>query len=512
MNATQVLNENRLLLYSGGGVGKIEEQHRKGKMTARERLEYFFDKGTFLELNAYMEHNTTDFGLESKKAYGDGVITGFGLVKGRKVFAYAQDFTFLGGSLGETHAEKISRLLDKAMEAKCPIVGLYDSGGARIQEGVRSLAGFGKIFYRHTKASGMIPQIAAIMGPCAGGSVYSPALMDFIFMVENTSQMFITGPQVIATVTGEMISVQQLGGADTHASISGVAHAKAKNEKECLDQIKTLLSYLPDSASCLPEKNFSTQNIHQYCKELDSIMPDSPKKAYDIYQLIRLIVDDGEFFEIQSAYAQSIITGFSRIDGYPVGIIANNPKVLAGCLDIKSSGKAARFIRTCDMFSIPIVTLVDTPGFLPGSDQEYNGIIRHGSAVLFAYSESTVPKVTVITRKAYGGAYIAMCSRELGADAVYAWPTAEIAVMGPEGAANIIFKNEIAAAENPDYVHKEKVTEYKQKFANPYTSASSGYVDDVILPGETRERIILTFMMMRKKSTGHTRKHGNIPL
>jgi acetyl-CoA carboxylase carboxyltransferase component len=358
----------------------------------------------------------------------------------------------------------------------------------------------------------MIPQIAAIMGPSSGGSVYSPALMDFVFMVENTSQMFITGPKVIATVTGEKIDIQTLGGANTHTAISGVAHVKTKDDKDCLTQIQTLLEYLPDSTFASPQKQFSTQNIHTYCKELDSIVPEIPTKPYDIYHLISLLSDSGEFFEIQGSYAQNIITGFARIDGYTVGIVANNPKMLAGCIDIKSSGKAARFIRTCDTFNIPLVTLVDTPGFLPGSDQEHNGIIRHGAAVLYAYSEATVPKVTIIIRKAYGGAYIAMCSSELGADAVYAWPTAEIAVMGPEGAANIIFKNEIDNASDPDTVRREKVAEYRNKFANPYTAASSGYVDDVILPGETRERLILTLLMMQKKGMPHTKKHGNIPL
>lgn len=512
-NQIRTLQEKRTQLRCGGGKSKIDAQHRKGKLTARERLEYFFDPGSFLELYAYIEHNTTDFGMDSTKAYGDGVITGFGLVRGRKVFAFAQDFTFMGGSLGEKHAEKIACLLDKAMEAMCPIVGLFDSGGARIQEGIRALAGFGKIFRRNTKASGLIPQIAAVMGPCAGGSVYSPALMDFVFMVEETSQMFITGPQVIATVTGEHVDAQQLGGAGTHTAVSGVAHGKAKTEKACLDKIKELLEYLPDSAMKTPQKTFSSKNIHTYCKELDTIIPESLGKAYDIHQLIRLLADDGTFFELQGAYARNIVTGFARIDGTVVGIIANNPKVMAGCLDIKSSGKAARFIRTCDMFNIPLATLVDTPGFLPGSDQEYNGIIRHGSAILYAYSEATVPKVTIVTRKAYGGAYIAMCCRELGADAVFAWPTAEIAVMGPEGAANIVFRREIAGAPDPEAVRREKIEEYRSRFANPYQAASSGYIDEVIAPGETKERIILLLLMMQGKCTGRqSKKHGNIPL
>lgn len=506
------LKEQRKLLYGGGGADKVIRQHQQGKMTARERLEYLFDEGTFLELNAYMEHNTTDFGMDAVKCYGDGVVTGFGLVNGRKVFAFAQDFTFLGGSLGEKHAEKIASLLDMAIQARHPVIGLYDSGGARIQEGVRSLAGFGKIFYRNVKASGAIPQIAAIMGPCAGGAVYSPALMDFIFMVEGTAQMFLTGPQVIASVTGEVVSPDALGGADIHTMISGVAHSKAKSEIECLDQIKRLLSYMPDSASRFSQKTYSTDNIHTYLSQLDEVIPESPSKGYDIGAIIRPLCDNGEFFEIQSGYASNIVTGFARIDGQSVGIVANNPRMLAGCLDIHAAEKSARFIRTCDMFHIPLVTLVDTPGFLPGTNQEHNGIIRHGSALLYAYSEATVPKITIVTRKAYGGAYIAMCSRELGADAVYAWPGAEIAVMGPEGAANISFKSEIARAADPEAARAAKIQEYKQQFANPYKSAVAGYIDDVILPGETRERIILSLMMAQTEPENCQKKHGNIPL
>ena len=513
MNQTKHLEEKRAQLRMGGGKQKIDAQHDKGKLTARERLEYFFDPGTFLELYTYMEHSSTDFGMERSKAYGDGVVTGFGLVGGRKVFAFAQDFTFMGGSLGEKHAEKIACLLEKAVKSAAPVVCLFDSGGARIQEGIRSLAGFAKIFRRNTQASGMIPQIAAVMGPCAGGSVYSPALTDFVFMVENTSQMFLTGPQVIATVTGEKISAQQLGGANTHTAVSGVAHAKYSGDRECLDGIKRLLAFLPSSTFEQAPCNYISQNIHTPCPELDDIVPDSPGKAYDMHRVIRLLADDGDFFELQEAYAKNIVTGFARIDGKPVGIVANQPRVLAGCMDIASSQKASRFIRTCDAFNIPLITLVDTPGFLPGSAQEYGGIIRHGSATLFAYSEATVPKITVVLRKAYGGAYIAMCSRELGADAVYAWPSAEIAVMGPEGAANIVFKDEIESAPDPDATRQEKIAQYKEQFANPYKAAASGYIDDVIAPRETRERIILALMMMQSKEPRHqAKKHGNIPL
>ena len=506
------LNSKREQLFEGGGSERIAQQHDKGKMTARERLDYFFDEGTFIELNVYSQHNSTEFGLAKTKAYGDGVITGFGLVNGRKVFAYAQDFTFLGGSLGEMHAAKIAALQDKAIAAKCPIVGLHDSGGARIQEGIRSLAGFGKIFYRNVKASGVIPQIAVIMGPCAGGAVYSPGLMDFVFMVENTGQMFITGPKVIATVTGEKVSIEELGGARTHTEISGVAHKKAKDDKTCLDYVKELMSYLPDSAIDSPKQIHLSESTNIYCEELDDIIPENPAKSYDISQIIGAVLDDGAFYEIHDSYALNIRIGFGKIDGTTVGIVANNSQVLAGCLDIKGSKKAARFIRTCDSFGIPLVTFVDTPGFLPGTDQEYGGIIRDGATILYAYSEATVPKITVVLRKAYGGAYIAMCSRELGADAVFAWPGAEIAVMGPEGAVDIVYKREIDNSKDPDIARREKIEEYKQNFANPFNAANSGFIDDVILPGETRQRIIMAIMMASNDKADNKIKHGNIPI
>lgn len=508
MNAMQKLQHNRIQLCLGGGSAKIDAQHSRGKLTARERLDYLFDAGTFLELYAYMRKDIDATGA----GHGDGVITGFGLVNGRRVFAFAQDFTYMGGSLGEKHAQKIAHTIEKATEAGCPVIGLFDSGGARIQEGIDSLAGFGKIFRRNTAASGRIPQIAAVMGPCAGGSVYTPALMDFIFMVEGSSQMFLTGPQVIATVTGEQISVEKLGGADTHTAVSGVAHAKFGDDKTCLAGVKQLLGYLPDNAWSTPPKEFTTQNIHA-AAQLDGIVPDSPGRAYDMYDILQGLVDENSLLELQGAYARNIITALARIDGSVVGIVASQPKVLAGCLDIASAEKAARFIRTCDAFGIPLVTLVDTPGFLPGSAQEHGGIIRHGSAVLYAYCEATVPRITVVLRKAYGGAYIAMCSRELGADTVFAWPTAEIAVMGPEGAAGIVYKQQIADSPNPAATRREKIEEYRETFSNPYRAASSGHIDDVIAPGETRERIILSLLMNgRKDCVPGRRRHGNIPL
>ena len=512
MDKYQELQDRRAKLMLGGGADKIEAQHKKGKLTARERIDYFFDPGTFVELNAYVQHHCNDLGLEGTQVDGDGVVTGFGLVKGQRVFVFAQDFTYNGGSLGEMHAQKISKLQEKALKAGCPIVGLLDSGGARIQEGISSLAGFGKIFHQNTMASGIIPQISVIMGPCAGGAVYSPALTDFVFMVEGTSQMFLTGPAVIVTVTGEQVTAEELGGAATHTSKSGVAHFRAPDDKACLDKVKELLSYLPSKAGAPLPKSFSAGNVHAKVDALNTLMPENANKAYDMYDVIKGIVDDGEILEPHEHFARNIITCYARIDGTPVGIIANQPKVLAGCMDIDSSTKATRFVRTCDAFGIPVVTFVDTSGFLPGTGQEYGGIIRHGAGLLYAYSEATVPKITIVTRKAYGGAYIAMCCRDLGADAVYAWPQAEIAVMGPEGAINIIYKRDIAAAENPDAKRAELVGMYKEKFSNPYVAANHGYVDDVIEPRETREKIIQALLMMRdKKEDRPARKHGNIP-
>jgi len=512
MDKYQELRDRRAKLMMGGGADKIEAQHKKGKLTARERIDYFFDPGTFVELNAYVQHHCNDLGLEGTQVDGDGVVTGFGLVKGQRVFVFAQDFTYSGGSLGEMHALKISKLQEMALKAGCPIVGLLDSGGARIQEGINSLAGFARIFYQNTMASGIVPQISVIMGPCAGGAVYSPALTDFVFMVEGTSQMFLTGPAVIVTVTGEQVTAEELGGAATHTSKSGVAHFRAPDDKSCLDKVKNLLSYLPSKAGAPLPKSFSAGNVHAKVDALNDIMPENANKAYDMYEVIKGIVDDGEILEPHEHFARNIITCYARIDGTPVGIIANQPKVLAGCMDIDSSTKATRFVRTCDAFGIPVITFVDTSGFLPGTGQEYGGIIRHGAGLLYAYSEATVPKITVVTRKAYGGAYIAMCCRELGADVVYAWPQAEIAVMGPEGAINIIYKRDIAGAEDPDQKRAELVNMYKEKFSNPYVAANYGYVDDVIEPRETREKIIQALLMMRdKKQERPPRKHGNIP-
>ena len=512
MSKYEDLQERREKLMLGGGADKIDAQHKKGKLTARERIDYFFDQGTFVELNAYVWHHCNDLGMEGTQMDGDGVVTGYGMVKGQRVFVFAQDFTYSGGSLGEMHAMKISELQKKALKAGCPVVGLLDSGGARIQEGINSLAGFARIFYQNTMASGIIPQISVIMGPCAGGAVYSPALTDFVFMVENTSQMFLTGPAVIVTVTGEQVTAEELGGAVTHTSKSGVAHFRAPDEKSCLDKVKGLLSYLPSRAGAPLPKTFSSGNIHQKLDALNDIMPENANKAYDMYDVIKGIVDDGVIMDSHEHWARNIITCYARIDGTPVGIIANQPKVLAGCMDIDSSTKATRFVRTCDAFGLPLITLVDTSGFLPGTGQEYGGIIRHGAGLLYAYSEATVPKITIVTRKAYGGAYIAMCCRELGADMVYAWPSAEIAVMGPDGAINVLYKRDLAAAEDPDARRAELVGMYKDKFANPYAAAHNGYVDDVIEPRETRQKIIQSLLIMRDKQEEiPPRKHGNIP-
>lgn len=506
------LQARREKLMLGSGIDKIEAQHQKGKLTARERVAYFFDEGTFVELNAYVQHRCTDLGMEGTQMDGDGVITGYGLVEGRRVFAFAQDFTYRGGSLGEMHAMKISELQKKALKARCPIVGLLDSGGARIQEGIHSQAGYARIFFQNTMASGIIPQISVIMGPCAGGATYSPALTDYIFMVEGTSQMFLTGPDVVVTVTGEQVTAEELGGAVAHTSKSGVAHFRAPDEYACLDKVKGLLSYLPSSAGdALPTAvtmGVATADVER----LNEIMPDHPNKAYDMYEVIRSIVDDGVILEPHEHWAKNIITCYARIDGRPVGIVANQPNVLAGCMNIDSSTKATRFVRTCDAFGIPLITFVDTSGFLPGVGQEYGGIIRHGAGVLYAYSEATVPKITIVTRKAYGGAYIAMCCRELGADMVYAWPEAELAVMGPEGAINILYRRELAEAEDPSAKRAELVEMYKEKFSNPYAAANSGYVDEVIEPRETRDRIAQALYVMRNKREDRpARKHGNIP-
>ncbi len=492
-------------IREGGGAARIERQHARGKHTARERLEMLFDEDSFVELDMFVKHRCTYFGMEKKDLPGDGIVTGYGTVNGRLVYAYAQDFTVSGGSLGQAHAHKIWKVQDLALKNGAPCIGINDSGGARIQEGIDALSGFGGIFFRNTAASGVVPQISVIMGPCAGGAVYSPAITDFIFMVKETSQMFITGPAVIETVTGEKVTQEELGGAVAHNEKSGVAHFACENEEECFEKIRELLSFLPSNNLETAPETEPTDDPSRQDEELDSIIPDNPNMPYDMKDVIRHIVDNGAFFEIQELYATNIIIGYARVDGRVVGVVANQPKVMAGCLDVNASDKAARFVRFCDSFNIPLLTLVDVPGFLPGVDQEHTGIIRHGAKMLFAYSEATVPKVTVITRKAYGGAYIAMCCRELGADQVMAWPTAEIAVMGPSGAANIIFRKD------PD--KEARTEEYKRDFANPYIAAERGYVDMVIEPSETRPMVVTAFnALANKRETRPARKHANIPL
>jgi len=489
----------------GGGIKRIEKQHASGKLTARERIEKLLDPNTFIEFDQFVKHRCINFGMEKQESPGEGVITGHGTVHGRLVFVFAQDFTVIGGSLGEMHAAKIVKVQKMALKMGAPIVGINDSGGARIQEGVDALAGYGDIFFNNTLASGVIPQISVIMGPCAGGAVYSPALTDFVYMVDRTSQMFITGPQVIKTVTGEEVSAEALGGAITHNAVSGVAHFVAADDENCLEQVRYLLSFLPSNNLDHLLKYETTDKPDRMDENLNTAISDDPAIPYDMKNIIRMIVDDGEFYEAQPFFAQNIITCFARMDGKTVGIIASQPKVMAGCMDINTSDKSARFIRFCDAFNIPLVNLVDVPGFLPGTTQEYGGIIRHGAKVLYAYSEATVPKITVITRKSYGGAYIGMCSRHLGADIVFAWPTAEIAVMGPAGAANIIFRGDAEVA--------EKAKKYVEDFATPYKAAERGYVDIIIEPKETRVRIIETLKMLEtKKENRPTKKHGNIPL
>lgn len=507
------LLETREKVELGGGEKRIAKQHERGKLTARERINLLLDEDSFVEIDAFVKHRCTNFGMEDVDAPSDGVVTGYGTVDGRLVFVYAQDFTVLGGSLGEMHAAKINKVQDMALKMGAPIVGINDSGGARIQEGVDALSGYGKIFYRNTQSSGVIPQISAIMGPSAGGAVYSPALTDFIFMVEKTSQMFITGPQVIKAVTGEDVSQEELGGANTHNTISGVAHFKDSTEEESLQRIRTLLSYLPSNNLETPPVYEMGDDINRVEEALNEIVPVNPNRPYDMKEIIRLLADNGEFFEIQEYFAQNIITGFIRLNGKTIGVVANQPKFLAGCLDINASDKAGRFIRTCDAFNIPLLNLVDVPGFLPGTDQEYGGIIRHGAKMLYAYSEATVPKVTLIVRKAYGGAYLAMCSKDLGADQVFAWPNAEIAVMGPDGAANIIFKNDIKDSDSPVETRCEKIKEYRDTVANPYIAAQKGFVDDVIVPSITRPRLISAFDMLEsKRKSNLAKKHGNLPV
>jgi acetyl-CoA carboxylase carboxyltransferase component len=497
----------------GGGKKRIETQHKKGKLTARERLDLLLDPGTFQELDMFATHRTTDFGLAEQKVLGDGVVTGYGKIDGRLVYVFSQDFTVFGGSLSEAHAEKICKVMDLAMKNGAPVVGLNDSGGARIQEGVVSLGAYADIFLRNTLASGVVPQISAIMGPCAGGAVYSPAITDFIFMVEGTSHMFVTGPNVLKTVTHEEVTFEELGGATVHNATSGVAHFSMPSEAECLRAIRTLFSYLPSNNVDDPPLLPSDDSVDRADDELDDIIPDNPNRPYDMKDVIRRVVDRGSFFEVQELWAQNIVVGFARLGGRPVGIVAQQPTVLAGVLDINSSDKGARFVRFCDCFNIPIVTLEDVPGFLPGIAQEHGGIIRHGAKLLFAYCEATVPKVTVITRKAYGGAYDVMSSKHVRGDINYAWPTAEIAVMGPEGAVNILFKDEIEQADDPDAKRQELVTSYQEKFDNPYIAAARGYIDEVIEPRHTRGKLIVALeMLQNKRDSNPPKKHGNIPL
>jgi methylmalonyl-CoA decarboxylase alpha subunit len=513
INKIEDLRKRKAKIIEAGGKKRIDKQHESGKLTARERMLLLFDENTFVELDAFMKHRCTNFGMEKVDAPAEGVVTGYGYVDGRLVYAYAQDFTVVGGSLGEMHAAKICKVMDNAIKVGAPVVGLNDSGGARIQEAVDALSGYGKIFFKNTLASGVIPQITAIMGPCAGGAVYSPALTDFTFMVDQTSQMFITGPQVIKTVTGEEVSAEALGGAMTHNSVSGVAHFMSANDEVCIAEIRRLLDFLPSNNMENPPVFETGDDVNTIVEALDTLMPDNPNKAYDMHDIIRQIVDNGDFMEYMPHYAKNIITGFARVGGQSIGIIANQPKFLAGCLDINASDKSGRFIRTCDAFNIPLLNIVDVPGFLPGTTQEYGGIIRHGAKMLYAYSEATVPKITLIVRKAYGGAYLAMCSKDLGADLVLAWPTAEIAVMGPQGAANIIFRKEISEAADAAAERAKKVQEYTDEFATPYKAAERGFVDDVIEPSATRPRIADALnMLSSKRETRPAKKHGNIPL
>ncbi|GKX29272.1 methylmalonyl-CoA carboxyltransferase [Vallitalea longa] len=509
----QEMYKRKNKLLEGGGRTKIEKQHNSGKMTARERIDMLLDANSFVEIGAYMKHRSTDFGLDEVEIPGDGVVTGYGTIDSSLVYVYAQDFTVMGGSLGEVHAQKICKVMDMALKTGAPIIGINDSGGARVQEGIDALGGFGEIFYRNTKASGIIPQISVIMGPCAGGAVYSPAITDFVFMVDNTSQMFITGPEVIKTVTGEEITKEELGGANVHASKSGVAHFHYADESECIKEIRKLINYLPSNYLEEPIETNVIDDPNRKSSRIMDIIPETPTKAYDMKLIINEIIDKDSFIEVHKNYAQNIVVGFAKMNNETVGIIANQPQFLAGALDVDASDKAARFIRFLDSFNIPIVTLTDVPGYFPGVKQEHNGIIRHGAKLLYAYCEATVPKINVILRKAYGGAYIAMSSKHLGADIVFAWPTAEIAVMGAQGAANIIFRKDIKKAEDPDGMRQQKVNEYRENFANPYVAASRGYVDAVIEPMMTRPYIISALQSFRSKRVEKiNKKHGNIPL
>ncbi|MDA3880735.1 MAG: acyl-CoA carboxylase subunit beta [Prolixibacteraceae bacterium] len=505
----QELRERKIEVQKGGGDKAIEKQAAMGKLTARERILAILDENSFHEYDMFVSHLARDFNMEKKILHGDGVITGTGTIHGSPICIYAQDFTVAGGSLGLMHARKITKIMDHALKMRVPLIGINDSGGARIQEGVNSLAGYGEIFFRNTLASGVIPQLSVILGPCAGGAVYSPALTDFVFVVENISKMFITGPSVIKTVLGEEISMEELGGARVHCETAGNAHFYAKNEQECFDQIKKLIELIPRSNTEKAKRVETKEPRKEY--NIEEIVPENARLPYDIKDVIRSIADDSEFFEIMELYAPNIVIGFGRLDGQTCGFVANQPKYLAGVLDCDSSDKAARFIRYCDSFNIPIITLEDMPGYLPGVDQEHMGVIRHGAKILYAYSEATVPKITVIIRKAYGGGYIAMNSRHLRADFVFAWPTAEIAVMGPEGAANIVFRKEIQEASNPEAMRKQKIEEYKEKFANPFVAAAQGYIDEVIEPTETRSMLLHALSVAENKSVSMPRKKHGIP-
>jgi propionyl-CoA carboxylase beta chain len=509
----ELLNQKRQESLQGGGAKRIEGQHSKGKMTARERIDEFLDSGSFVELDAFVVHNCSDFGMPDQKVLGDGVVTGSGRVDGRTVYVFAQDFTVFGGSLSEAHARKICKIMDLAVQNGFPVVGLNDSGGARIQEGVASLGGYAEIFYRNTLASGVVPQISAILGPCAGGAVYSPAITDFIVMTRSTSHMFITGPDVIKTVTGQDVDFETLGGADTHQAKSGVSHLSCVDEYATIEAVRRLLSYMPSNNLESPPF-VATQDPESRADEaLASIIPDNPNQPYSMEEVITRVVDVGTFLELQSMYAKNMIIGFARLGGHSVGIVANNPMALAGVLDINSSIKGARFVRFCDAFNIPLIVFTDVPGFLPGTEQEYGGIIKHGAKLLYAFSEATVPRFTVITRKAYGGAYDVMNSKHIGADYNIAWPSAEIAVMGPEGACNIIFKQEIAKSEDPATRRQQLIDHYRETFANPYVAASKGFIDDVIDPRTTRQKLIGALVTNRnKRKAVPKRKHGNIPL
>jgi acetyl-CoA/propionyl-CoA carboxylase carboxyl transferase subunit len=509
----EALRARREEAKKGGGEERIEKQHDRGKLTARERIDYFLDDGTFTEFDQFRTHRSHNFDMAEREVLGDGVVTGYGEVNGRTVFVFAHDFTVFGGSLGEVFAEKVTKVMDRAMETGAPVVGLNDSAGARIQEGIDSLAGYAEIFHRNQQASGVIPQISVVMGPCAGGAVYSPALTDFVMMVEDTSHMFITGPDVVETVTGEDVGFDELGGAKTHATESGVAQFTAADEKSALDDVGRLLSYLPQNNVEDPPRVEPRDDPERRDEELADIVPGEPQKPYHMVHVVERVVDEGSFFEVGGSFARNLVVGFARLDGHAIGVVANQPRVNAGTLDIESSMKGARFVRFCDAFNIPILTFVDVPGFMPGTDQEHRGIIRHGAKLLYAFSEATVPLLTVITRKAYGGAYDVMASKHIGADVNYAWPTAEIAVMGPRGAINVLYSDELDKAENPEQRRDQLIEEYRDQFANPYTAADRGYVDDVLEPADTRPRLVSDLAMLRsKRKTNPDRKHGNIPL